>query len=68
MKTATSLCLPFSVTCVDKCKSWLSNNRTTDLCFHGLACAAKCFTYLTKRSSAFYSDGPCVECVLPCVQ
>jgi hypothetical protein len=62
--TATPLCLSYSVTCVDKCKSWwLSSNRTTGLCFQGVACAAKCFTYVTKWSSAFYSDGPCVECV-----
>ena len=63
IRTATPHCLHYSVTCTDKCKSWLSNYRTTALFFEGLACAAKCFRYLTKWPSAFYLDVPCVECV-----
>jgi hypothetical protein len=44
MRTATH----FSIACMDKCKSWFSSNRNTGLSFEGLACAMKCFTYLTK--------------------
>lgn len=64
MRTATPLWLPYSVTCVDKCKSWLSSNRTADLSLEGLACATKCFAYLTDDPpSSTQMDGPCVKYV-----
>ena len=45
---------------MDKCKSWFSSNRTIGLSSEGLACATKCFTYLTQRSSFIYPDGQTV--------
>ena len=57
MRTATSLCLHYSIACMDTCKSWLSSNRTAGPSFEGLACAMKCFTRLTIWYAAFYSDG-----------
>jgi len=57
MSTATPLCVHYFIACMDKWKSWLSSNRTTGLSYKGLACAMRCCTYLTKWSSAVYSDG-----------
>ena len=48
MRTATSLCLHYSIACMDTRKSWLSSNRTTGPPFECLACAMNCFTYLKK--------------------
>jgi hypothetical protein len=42
---------------MDKCESWLSSNRTTDLSLEGLASATKYFTYLTQCSFIIYPDG-----------
>ena len=49
--------LHYSIACMDKCKSWFSSNRSTGLSFESRACAMKCFTYLTKRSSFICKDG-----------
>ena len=49
MGKATPLCLHFSIAYMDKCKSWLSSNRTTTtLSFESLMCVMKIFTSLTK--------------------
>ena len=52
-----SVCISLSSGSVGNCESWLSSKRTTGLSFDDLACAVKCFTYLTKRSSVTYPDG-----------
>jgi hypothetical protein len=57
MRIATPLSLHYSVACMDKCKTWLSSNRTIGLSFEGLSCAIKCFTHLTKWFSVIYPDG-----------
>jgi len=42
--------------------------KTTGLSFEGLACAVKCFTFLTQLSSVIHPDGltmvKSVECTL----
>lgn len=43
-----AILLHYSIACMDKCRSWFFSNRNTGLSFEGLACAMKCFTYLTK--------------------
>jgi hypothetical protein len=40
--------LHYCIACMDKCTLWFFSNRNTGLSFEGLACAMKCFTYLTK--------------------
>jgi len=64
VRTVMPLCLHYSTACMDKCKSWLSNNRTAGLSLEGLACAAKCFAYLTDDPpSSTQMDEPCVKSV-----
>jgi len=62
VRTATPLCLHYSTACMDKCKSWLSSNRTAGLSLEGLACATKCFAYLIDDPpSSTQMNGPSVE-------
>jgi len=66
--TATPLCLHYSIACMDKCKSWLSSNRTAGLSSEGLACATKCFACLTDDPpSSTQMNGPSVKSVLKTV-
>ena len=67
---ATPPCLRSSVAFVDKCKSWLSGNRTNaSLSFRSLACVMKFFLRILQNNlpSSIQMDGQCVkstECIL----
>jgi hypothetical protein len=52
-----AILLHYSIVCTDKCKSCFFSNRNIGLSFESLACAMKCFTYLTKLSSVICLDG-----------
>jgi hypothetical protein len=58
MKTATPLCFHSYIASMDKCKSWLSSNRTTTVSLSKVWLVLwSFFTYLIKWSSVIYSDG-----------
>ena len=60
MRTATPLCLLYSINFMDKIKSLLFSNRITFLYFS----LGMCFVYVQNDPpSSAQMDGPCVKCV-----
>jgi len=71
MRKTTPLCLHYSTVCMDRCKLWLSSDRTTGVSFEGLACAMEWSAYLTKWSSRHlprWMDRVLNVLNVPCVQ